>query len=149
MTVNSTQCRAAGIRTVLAATAPLPATCLLLAGGIAAAQDVDQGAWLYGGFCATCHGIAGQGDGPMTEILTIRPADLTSLARDNDGVFPVGRIAQRIDGRDRSLAHGGPMPLFGQFFEGDDVTIPSEAGQPIMTSRGIADLIAHIETLQQ
>lgn len=125
------------------------ATLLAALAGPAAAQDAEQGEWLYGGFCATCHGETGKGDGPMTEVLTIQPADLTQLSAGNGGTFPVLRVARQIDGRDRGLGHGGPMPLFGRFFEGDDVAIPAEGGQPMMTSRGIADLIAYLETIQE
>jgi hypothetical protein len=37
--------------------------------------------------------------------------DLTAL--NAAGEFPVLRVARQIDGRDRLLAHGGEMPLFG------------------------------------
>ncbi|MEL6210834.1 MAG: cytochrome c, partial [Pseudomonadota bacterium] len=87
--------------------------------------------------------------GRMSAVLTVLPPDLTGLAADNDGVFPVSRVVRQIDGRDPMLAHGGAMPLFGDFFEGDDVAIPSESGQPILTSRPIADVAAWLESVQE
>ena len=115
----------------------------------AAAQDAEEGGDLFQGFCAACHGTEARGDGPMAAILEVLPADLTKLAADNDGTLPVARIAQRIDGRDPLLAHGGPMPLYGDFFEGSDTAIRAETGQPILTSQPIADLIAWLESIQE
>ena len=122
---------------------------LTLAGGPAAAQDAVAGADLYVRYCAACHGMEARGDGEMAAILTILPADLTQISASNGGVFPIARVAQQIDGRDPMLAHGGVMPLFGEFFEGQDTAIRSEAGQPILTSRPMADLIAFLEAIQE
>ncbi len=113
------------------------------------AGDVATGAGLYFSYCAACHGLEARGDGEMADILTVLPSDLTRLSETNDGVFPVTDVVRQIDGRDPLLAHGGVMPLFGTFFEGDDVAIPSEAGQPIMTSRAIADLTAFLKAIQE
>ena len=111
--------------------------------------DVVEGGGIFAAYCATCHGDAARGNGRMSAVLTVLPPDLTGLAADNDGVFPVSRVVRQIDGRDPMLAHGGAMPLFGDFFEGDDVVIPSESGQPIFTSRPIADVAAWLESVQE
>jgi mono/diheme cytochrome c family protein len=112
------------------------------------AQDAMAGATLYGDFCAVCHGATGTGDGPMAEVLTIAPPDLTALAA--GGAFPVLRVARQIDGRHPLKAHGGAMPLFGPWFEGDgaDVVLQAEGGQPVMMSRPIADLITYLQEIQ-
>jgi mono/diheme cytochrome c family protein len=114
----------------------------------ASAQDATAGAVLYADFCAVCHGASAAGDGPMAEVLTIAPPDLTALAA--GGAFPVLRVARQIDGRRPLQAHGGPMPIFGPWFEGDgaDVVLQTEAGQPVMMSRPIADLIAYLIEIQ-
>jgi mono/diheme cytochrome c family protein len=122
---------------------------LTLAGAPAAAQDPVAGADLYVRYCAACHGMEARGDGEMAAILTILPADLTQISTGNGGVFPVAQVAAQIDGRDPLLAHGGVMPLFGEFFEGQDTAIRSETGQPILTSRPLADLIAFLEAIQE
>ena len=122
---------------------------LVLAGGPAAAQDPVAGADLYVRYCAACHGMEARGDGEMAAILTILPADLTQISAGNGGVFPIAGVAAQIDGRDPLLAHGGVMPLFGEFFEGQDTAIRSETGQPILTSRPMADLIAFLEAIQE
>ena len=117
--------------------------------GPAAAQDTVQGEALFGFYCATCHGTAATGNGPMSPSLVVAPADLTTLSARNEGVFPTTRVVMRIDGRDPLISHGSMMPVYGDFFEGTDVATKAETGQPIMTSQPIADLLAYLETLQQ
>ncbi|HKL68734.1 cytochrome c [Salibaculum sp.] len=125
----------------------LPVVMGLLASPLAA-QDADEGARLYQQHCATCHGAEATGDGPMAAALILQPPDLTALAAGNDGVFPTARVARRIDGRDPLVSHGSPMPVYGPFFEGDDTAIRVETGQPMMTSRPVADLVAYLEGIQ-
>ncbi len=43
-----------------------------------AATAIVQGAALYPGHCASCHGAAGRGDGPAARGLPVPPADLTA-----------------------------------------------------------------------
>jgi hypothetical protein len=84
----------------------------------------------------------------MAEALTVAPPNLTMLAE--DGAFPALRVARQIDGRDPLVAHGGEMPLYGRWFEGDgaDVAMTGPGGQPMMLSRPIADLIAYLMEIQ-
>ena len=112
------------------------------------AQDVENGSALYQRHCATCHGLDASGDGPMAPALVIQPPDLTALAANNGGVFPTLRAVMRIDGRDPLVSHGSPMPVFGAFFQGNDTALKAASGQPIMTSRLTADLIAFLEGVQ-
>ncbi len=114
-----------------------------------AAQDVQQGATLFQYYCATCHGISGTGNGPMSPSLVVQPADLTTLTARNDDVFPVTRVVMRIDGREPLVSHGSMMPVYGDFFAGTDVATKAETGQPIMTSQPIVDLLAYLQTIQQ
>ena len=113
------------------------------------AGDAARGGELYVTFCSTCHGSEGRGDGPMAPILAILPADLTGLAARAGGAIPVSAVAAKIDGRDPLLAHGGPMPLFGEFFDGESAAIKTETGQPLLTSPEIVDLLAFLETVQE
>lgn len=115
----------------------------------AAAQDPVEGALLYVDYCAVCHGVSLQGDGPMAPALTIPPADLTRL--NVDGVFPIFDVVRQIDGRDPLLAHGGDMPIFGRWFQGDgpEVAMATPSGQPILMRRSIADLTAFLMEVQQ
>ena len=56
--------------------------------------------------CASCHGVSGKGDGPVAKSLSPPPSDLTRLSEANNGVFPVSRVHEVIDGRIESLVHG-------------------------------------------
>lgn len=113
----------------------------------AVAQDIETGAELYQHYCATCHGIDATGHGPMAGVLVIQPVDLTKLA-EKDGVFPTARVVARIDGRDPLVSHGSPMPVYGPYFDGQDTSMKTPEGQPILTSQPIVDLVAYLETLQ-
>ena len=112
------------------------------------AQDADAGAALYDRHCAVCHGLAGRGNGPLAPALLLQPPALNDLVT-RHGMFPTIRIIMRIDGRDPLVSHGSPMPIYGPFFEGSDTALKSEAGQPIMTSRPIVDLVAYLQKIQE
>ena len=119
-----------------------------LAGPALAEGNAVAGEALYGKHCAVCHGIEATGHGPMVTVLTVQPSDLTTLTLRHGGVFPLERVAARIDGRDPLVAHGSDMPVYGDFFEGTDVILKTEAGQPLLTSQPIADLAAWLRTIQ-
>ena len=114
----------------------------------AQAQDITEGAGLYLKHCATCHGIEASGQGPMAGVLVIKPTDLTNLSNENNGVFPMERVVRRIDGRDPLVSHGSPMPVYGDFFEGNDTALKTASGQPILTSGAIAQLVAFLQSVQ-
>jgi len=127
------------------------AACLfwaIAAGSAASAGDAAEGKETYGRYCIACHGPSGQGEGSMRPVLTIKPTDLSALSAGNDGVFPLVRVIKRIDGRDPLVAHGSPMPVYGDFFEGQDVALKTDGGQPVMTSAPVADLVAYLKSLQ-
>lgn len=69
--------------------------------------------------CAVCHGAEARGDGPLRPHLITPPADLTTLARRNGGIFPTREVLETIDGRrmPRVGAHGPrEMPVWGDVF---------------------------------
>lgn len=119
-----------------------------MAGAAEPIGDADTGAGVFRTHCASCHGIEATGHGPMAGVMVIKPTDLTALRANNGGVFPTARVVMRIDGRDPLVSHGSPMPVYGPFFEGDDVALKTAAGQPILTSRPIADLMAFLQGVQ-
>ncbi len=114
----------------------------------ALAQDVDAGKADYERYCAACHGIAADGRGSMQPVLVVPPTDLTRLTEANAGVFPLARVIKRIDGRDPLVSHGSPMPVYGDFFEGEDMTVKTPAGQPVLSSRPVVDLVTYLQSLQ-
>jgi mono/diheme cytochrome c family protein len=71
----------------------------------------------YQRHCASCHGEDARGEGPLAKFLTIKPANLTLLAKNNKGEFPFWRSYRIIDGRDQVRGHGtGEMPVWGARF---------------------------------
>lgn len=94
----------------------LAATIALLSISTQAADYVAMsGQQLYSRFCASCHGISGRGDGPVSASLRIEVPDLTLIARRAGGKYPHDRVAQIIDGRHIIGAHGSrTMPVWGE-----------------------------------
>lgn len=79
-----------------------------------AAEKIDIGKREYNANCAVCHGATGKGDGSYGELLKTKMPDLTLLSRNNNGVFPVARVYDVIDGRTTVKAHGPrEMPVWG------------------------------------
>lgn len=78
------------------------------------ADDIEQGRPAYLQNCAPCHGNDGKGSGPGGVRLTIKPADLTTLARRNRGLYAPTAIYQTIDGRKALRPHRtSAMPIWG------------------------------------
>jgi len=95
--------------------------------GSAQAQRIEQvpiqrtrasdGPTMYNSYCATCHGLAGVGDGPAAKALTKAPADLTRISARNGGQFPETKVKRYIEGLDEVAAHGSrDMPMWGELF---------------------------------
>jgi mono/diheme cytochrome c family protein len=84
------------------------------AGNGYAVEKVDLGKREYDANCAVCHGPKGKGDGPYAGLVDTRIADLTTLSRRNNGVFPFARVYETIDGSQVVKAHGTrDMPIWG------------------------------------
>lgn len=103
------------VRLALAAALPLvlASGATLAAGEVSEMQRED-----FFAYCASCHGPSGHGDGPVAVELKKRPADLTQLAKNNNGNFPYTRVRAVIDGRGQALGIHGPaeMPVWGERF---------------------------------
>lgn len=87
--------------------------------GATTTQDllVQIGGADYRRYCASCHGIAGTGDGPAAAGLSTKPPDLSRIAARRGGAFPAREIAAYIDGRSDVAAHGSrEMPVWGRVF---------------------------------
>jgi mono/diheme cytochrome c family protein len=91
-----------------------------LTAGFAAAvkaEDVDIGKSEFQSSCASCHGTDAKGKGPVSEQLKGSPADLTMLARKNNGVFPKDAVYETIEGVKTTPTHGPrEMPIWGERF---------------------------------
>jgi mono/diheme cytochrome c family protein len=104
---------------------------VLAIGSIVGAQEVKRvriqrtpatdGQAMFKEYCAVCHGEAGRGDGPAANALKKRPADLTQLARKNNGSFPELHVIGFVTGADVVAAHGTrDMPIWGDLFKSLD-----------------------------
>jgi hypothetical protein len=78
-------------------------------------EESDVGRIEYLSSCSACHGTDGKGQGPLAAELKIKPADLTTLANRNSGVFPLNAVYETIDGRKPIGSHGTrEMPIWGR-----------------------------------
>ncbi len=125
---------------------------LVLAGALWGCQSTEpappyDGQNLYLGYCASCHGPIGAGDGPMASHLASKLPDLRTLAARHDGTFPRDDLMSMIDGRNFRSVHGAAdMPVWGfQFRREEGLT---DAGLRNVQAR-IDALVDHIESLQQ
>ena len=79
-------------------------------------DDVFQlsGVEMYERLCASCHGVGGEGDGPVAPLIRIHTPDLTRIAQRDGGEFPTEDVRRTIDGRFDRPAHGTrDMPVWG------------------------------------
>ncbi len=102
-----------------------------------------SGGDLFRFYCASCHGREGKGDGPVARALVRPPADLTTIARRNRGLFPADRVERFVTGeREPTLAHGPrTMPVWGPVFQPLD-------RQDTLNRIRIANVVAFIESIQ-
>ena len=121
----------------------------ILLAGTASAQDAVRGMDVFANHCATCHGVSAMGDGPMSSVLAMPPADLTALAASNGGVFPTARVVRRVDGTGEVLAHGGPMPLWGMILDGPSAVVVAPDGAEIVAPEAIVDVAEWLKRVQR
>ena len=101
-----------------------------------------NGVDLFKEYCAVCHGNDARGTGPAADALKKRPADLTQLARKNNGEFPELHVMNFIKGQDIVAAHGSrDMPIWGSIFSS------MSSNQDLVQVRTYA-LVKYLEELQ-
>jgi mono/diheme cytochrome c family protein len=130
------------------------------ASGVTHAEEDTIGSDEYRTSCLSCHGVGGRGDGPLAEYLTVKPSDLTVLAKNNGGQYPklkAGQypflhVYQVIDGRAEVGPHGErAMPVWGNRYLADQ---PSSFGpflgeyEAVVRGR-ILELVYYIQSIQQ
>ena len=84
----------------------------------AAEKKIDVGKREFDANCAVCHGLQGRGDGPLAGLIEQHAANLTVLAKNNGGVFPLTRVYEYIEGQKATKAHGTrDMPIWGREYQ--------------------------------
>lgn len=120
---------------------------------LASAQDatvVAAGAAEFRISCAVCHGEHARGDGPLAEFLTVKPADLTTLSKQNNGQFPVQQVFDAIDGRTLVRGHGTrDMPVWGARYEANVGKEYGPYGSEAMVRARIMELVDYLQTMQK
>lgn len=104
-----------------------------------------EGQRLYEYYCRSCHGAEGRGDHPNAAVPRTKPANLTLLAKRNDGEFPAKRVTSIIDGRDPPPTHGKEMPIWGLGFQDPS----SDSNQEAEVRQRIDRLVEYLRTLQR
>ena len=109
-----------------------------------AVKQSVAGAEVFRTYCASCHGTAARGDGPLASAMIRKPADLTEIAKRNGGLYPSELVFRTIDGKKPIRGHGGPdMPVWGDAFARS-----RDGGDPERVKRVIQSLVDFLESIQ-
>jgi mono/diheme cytochrome c family protein len=102
-----------------------------------------EGVDLYRAYCASCHGKNGKGNGPVAPALKATVPDLTVIAKNNRGQFPVARVRSILMGEEGMIASHGSreMPVWGPLFH--DEKAPVDLG-PVRLN----NLVNYLESIQ-
>jgi len=101
-----------------------------------------SGGEMFASYCAPCHGRSGKGDGPAASALKVPPANLTELAKKNNGKFPADHVATELRSGVAG-AHGSTdMPVWGPLFS------KVSSNDDAIVQMRIANLIHYLESLQ-
>ena len=103
-----------------------------------------KGPDLFKAHCAACHGADARGNGPVATALKTKPANLTVLAKNNNGMFPAERVQKFVSGDDPSLSSHGSreMPVWGPIFH------QIEDDRDLGNVR-LQNLVKYLESIQQ
>ena len=111
---------------------------------LAALSGVD----MYQQLCASCHGVAGRGDGPVAPLIKVGVTDLTRIAARDGGEFPTEDVRRIIDGRNDRRAHGPrDMPVWGwQLYDESGSADPEARAR---TNALIDRLVVYLQSIQR
>jgi len=93
--------------------------------------------------CSACHGDDAKGNGPAVGALKVAPADLTLLAKRNEGTFPAERVRKMLGEWVDISAHGSrEMPIWGDLF------LPKSAADQEIANERFKKLVTYLESIQ-
>ena len=97
---------------------------------------------MYVTYCAPCHGMTGEGNGPAAPAFKQAPANLTLLAKTHGGKYPQDTVKTTLMFGTNVPAHGdAKMPVWGDLFRSLD-------GDSAVSALRIRSLTDYIKTLQ-
>lgn len=107
-----------------------------------------SGVELYEQLCSSCHGVTGEGDGPVAPLVKIGVPDLTRIAWRDGGEFPTEDVRRTIDGRFERPAHGPrDMPVWGWRFY--DSSNTNDAQERARVDATINRLVEYLRSIQK
>lgn len=127
---------------------------LAFCGTAALAQPAvyDAGKQEFMDNCASCHGVDGKGNGPLGNLLQRSPPDLTLLARNNQGVLPMNRLYEVLDGANVPSHGTRDMPVWGREYRIEEAQRLREArrhfDEPAVVRARILTLLEYISRIQ-
>lgn len=100
----------------------------------------------YRQYCASCHGLEADGNGPVAPTLKFPPADLTKLGKKYGMPLPRKKLIEFIDGRQMVRTHGTrEMPVWGnKLFE----IAPSREFRNAAILEDVESIVIYLETVQ-
>lgn len=137
-------------------TALLASVLMLTASGVQALEDDAQlklGEAEYRNSCAACHGVKADGLGPVAEVLSTKPPNLTRISSGFNGQFPEEHIYKVIDGRTMINPHGDKqMPVWGYRYMSEAHRraneVPHDVDTQAVVFGRIMSLVRYLESLQ-
>jgi mono/diheme cytochrome c family protein len=126
------------------------ASVLLLIAGLAFASRATAadhpGKAVFDQYCASCHGVAADGTGPVAAEMKIAPSDLRKLATKYGEPLPKAKLREFVDGRQMVRSHGSAdMPVWGEDLIRN---APPTANAEFFKRGTIIVILDYIETLQ-
>ncbi|MEH6647761.1 c-type cytochrome [Sulfitobacter sp.] len=118
----------------------------LVVGASVEAQSVGE--LLFKKNCVSCHGVTGQGDGPLSARLGTAPADLTQIAARRDGVWPMLEVMSILDGYLKASNPREDMPIFEGFLDDNMVEFDTGNGLPTLVPIKLVEIANYLESLQ-
>ena len=107
---------------------------------------IEEGERTFERLCISCHGVAGTGVASLSDSSDRRPADLRRIAIRRNGRFDRAEIAEWIEGRVSTKAHGTrSMPIWGERLSTEYERYP-DGGELIGAT--LDPLVIYLESLQ-
>ena len=118
--------------------------CVALATAASAADP--PGKAVFEQYCASCHGMAADGKGPVAAELKVAPADLRKLGKEFGTPLAKPKLLEVIDGRNMVRAHGtATMPVWGDQLVRE---VPPSTNTEFFKRATILVIIEYLQTLQ-